>query len=47
MRETLAFYALKLPLIFTLIIVGLTLDFFVQLPYRIMCTVDRLRGKRY
>ncbi|MFZ0613045.1 MAG: hypothetical protein WAM73_12465 [Desulfobacterales bacterium] len=47
MRETLAFYVLKLPLLFTLIIIGLTLDFFVQLPYRLMCTWDRLRGKRF
>lgn len=47
MRETLSFYVLKLPLIFTLIIIGLALDLFIQLPYCLMCTWDRLRGKRF
>ncbi len=47
MRATLTFYVLKLPLLFMLIMIGLTLDFFVQLPYRFMCTWDRLRGRRF
>ena len=47
MNTKLTFYVLKVPLLLMLMLFGLMLDFFIQLPFHIMCKLDHLRGKRY
>ena len=42
-----AFYVLKVPLLLMLMFFGLMLDFFIQLPFHIMCKLDHVRGKRF
>lgn len=43
----LTFYVLKLPLLLMLMLLGFMLDFFIQLPFHIMCKIDHMRGKRF
>jgi hypothetical protein len=43
----LTFYVLKVPLLLTLMFLGFMLDFFIQLPFHIMCKLDHVRGKRF
>jgi hypothetical protein len=43
----LTFYVLKVPLLLMLMLFGLMLDFFIQLPFHIMCKLDHVRGKRF
>ena len=40
------FYALKLPVILILITLGLMLEFLVELPFRVLCTLDARFTKR-
>ena len=43
----LTFYVLKLPFLLMLMLFGFMLDFFIQLPFHIMCKIDHMRGKRF
>jgi hypothetical protein len=43
----LTFYVFKVPLLLMLMLFGLILDFFIQLPFHIMCKLDHVRGKRF
>lgn len=47
MNAKLTFYILKVPLLLMLMLFGFALDFFIQLPFHIMCTLDHVRGKRF
>jgi len=47
LNAKLTFYVLKVPLLLMLMLFGLVLDFFIQLPFHIMCTLDHVRGKRF
>jgi len=47
MNAKLTFYVLKVPLLLMLMLFGLMLDFFIQLPFHIMCKLDHFRGKRF
>jgi hypothetical protein len=42
----LRFYLLKLPLLLILMLSGFILEFFLQLPFHIMCTRDRIGGRQ-
>jgi hypothetical protein len=41
------FQVLKVPLLLVLMLFGFMLDFFIQLPFLIMCKLDHVRGKRF
>lgn len=47
MNAKLTFYVLKVPLLLMLMFFGFMLDFFIQLPFHIMCKLDHVRGKRF
>jgi len=47
MNARITFYVLKVPLLLMLMLFGLMLDFFIQLPFHIMCKLDHVRGKRF
>ena len=47
MNTKLTFDALKVPLLLMLMLFGFMLDFFIQLPFHIMCKLDHIRGKRF
>lgn len=46
MRGKMKYYFLKLPCILILIIFGLLMEFLVELPFMVMCTLDRLATRR-
>jgi hypothetical protein len=47
MNTKIALYVLKVPLLLMLMVFGFMLDFFIQLPFHIMCKLDHVRGKRF
>lgn len=47
MNAKFTFYVLKVPLLLMLMFFGFMLDFFIQLPFHIMCKLDHVRGKRF
>lgn len=46
MVEKIVFYLVKLPFILTLIIFGFMLEFLIELPFVVMCSLDQRCGKR-
>jgi hypothetical protein len=47
MNARITFQFLKVPLLLMLMLFGFMLDFFIQLPFHIMCKLDHVRGKRF
>ena len=46
MMTRIVFYTFKLPVILILITLGLMLEFIVELPFRVLCTLDARFGER-
>ncbi len=46
MVEKIVFYLVKLPFILTLIMFGFMLEFIIELPFMVMCSLDQRCGKR-
>ena len=43
-RKKIVFYLIKQPLILATIIIGLLLEFLIELPFMVMCKLDRTAG---
>lgn len=46
MKEKAKEYLLELPCIYLLIVVGFLMEFLIQLPFAVMCTLDRVFSRR-
>ena len=43
-RQKIGFYLIKLPFMLITIIIGFVLEFLIELPFMVMCTLDRIFG---
>jgi len=46
MYKKIIFYVLKLPTIYTLIISGFIFEFFISLPFLVLCAIDNIFDKK-
>jgi len=46
MGNKIVFYVLKLPAIYTLIISGFIFEFFICLPFLVLCAIDNIFDKK-